>query len=345
VELDTRQRKVFHDLTRRREVALFWPFMHRIFPRILFALLLAVALVSARAGTKVRIATPVGNIDLELYDADKPVTVQNFLNYVQSGRYANSFAHRLEPGFVLQSGGYYLNGSSVTSVTTDAPIVNEYATGTVYSNVKGTIAMAKVDGDPDSATSQWFLNLGDNSANLDNQNGGFTVFGHVIAGMDVLELFNSAFGNGASGGWGVYDASSTLGGDFGHMPLLANQLTTDNLIYSAVSVLPDPTPTPTPTPTAVAAAEGDEAPTVALKGRPKLVTKAASAKLSGTGASSVAKIEWRLGTKGRLRVSPAHGTWKVRITGLRKGVNIVFVRGISASGRRGAFVKIRIMRK
>jgi cyclophilin family peptidyl-prolyl cis-trans isomerase len=314
--------------------------MPRIFPRILlFALLLAAALVSAQAGTKVRIATPIGNIDLELYDADKPITVQNFLSYIQSGRYTNSFAHRLEPGFVLQGGGYYLNGSSVTSVTTDAPIVNEYATGTVYSNVKGTIAMAKVDGNPDSATSQWFLNLGDNSANLDNQNGGFTVFGHVIAGMDVLELFNSAFGNGASGGWGVYDASSTLGGDFGHMPLLANQLTTDNLIYTAVSVLPDPTPTP------VAASGADEAPTVALKGRPKLVTKAASAKLSGTGASSVAKIEWRLGTKGRLRVSPAHGTWKLRVTGLRKGVNLVFVRGISASGRRGAFVKIRIMRK
>jgi cyclophilin family peptidyl-prolyl cis-trans isomerase len=341
VELDARQRKVFHDLTRRREAALFWPFMHRIFPRILFALLLVVALVSARAGTKVRIATPIGNIDLELYDADKPATVQNFLNYVQSGRYANSFAHRLEPGFVLQSGGYYLNGSSVTSVTTDAPIVNEYATGTVYSNVKGTIAMAKVDGDPDSATSQWFLNLGDNSANLDNQNGGFTVFGHVIAGMDVLELFNSAFGNGASGGWGVYDASSTLGGDFGHMPLLANQLTTNNLIYTAVSVLPDPTPTPA----AASASGGSEAPAVALKGRPKLVTKAASVKLAGTGASSVAKIEWRLGTKGRLRVSPAGGAWKLRVTGLRKGVNLVFLRGVSASGQRGAFVKIRITRK
>ena len=150
--------------------------MPRFFSRFLFALLLAAAVLSAHAGTKVRIATPVGNIDLELYDADKPVTVKNFLSYVQSGRYANSFSHRLVTGFVLQSGGYYLNGTSVNAVTTDAPIVNEYSAGTIYSNVKGTIAMAKLPNDPNSATSQWFLNLADNSANLDTQNGGVTVF-------------------------------------------------------------------------------------------------------------------------------------------------------------------------
>jgi cyclophilin family peptidyl-prolyl cis-trans isomerase len=309
--------------------------MSRFFSPILFALLLAASIFSAHAGTKVRIATPIGNIDLELYDADKPVTVQNFLKYVQSGRYAKSFSHRLVPGFAFQSGGFSLSGTSVNAVTTDAPIVNEYATGTVYSNLKGTIAMAKVDGDPDSATSQWFLNLAHNGTNLDTQNGGFTVFGHVIAGMDVLEKFNTSFGNAATGGWGVYDASGALGQAFTEMPLLANQLTTDNVIYTTISVLPDAAPS---------SSDGGS-PTVAVKGGTKFVTKAAAAKVAGTASPTVSLLEWRLGTKGAFRKATAGATWRLRVPGLKRGLNFLFVRGVSASGQSGNTLKIRITRK
>jgi cyclophilin family peptidyl-prolyl cis-trans isomerase len=305
-------------------MALFWPFMPRFFSLYLFALLFAAAVFSAQAGTKVRIATPIGNIDLELYDADKPATVKNFLSYVQSGRYANSFSHRLVPGFAFQSGGFSLSGSSVNAVTTDAPIINEYATGTVYSNVKGTIAMAKLPNDPNSATSQWFLNLADNSANLDAQNGGFTVFGHVIAGMDVLELFNSSF-NSTTGGWGVYNASGTLGGNFTELPLLANFLNTANFIYTPVTIL--------------------STPDIALKGPSKLKIAQARVKLKGTALALVSQLEWRLGTKGAFRKATAGATWQLRVRGLKHGVNFLYVRGVSASGVRGKTLKIKITRK
>src|SRR5438876_3160212 len=76
-------------------------------------------------------------------------------------------------------------------------ISNEFNIGTRMSNIYGTIAMAKAGGDPNSASSQWFFNLGDNSANLDNQNGGFTVLGHLVRGTNVLNIFNTVSqGNG-----------------------------------------------------------------------------------------------------------------------------------------------------
>lgn len=133
-------------------------------------------------GTLVRMVTNVGPIDLRLLDSDAPRTVANFLGYVRSGAYAGSFFHRLVKGFVLQGGG--LNWSSaqqppVGLVPVGSAIANEFAAS--RSNVRGTVAMAKVDGNPDSATNQWFINLTDNSANLDVQNGGFTVFANVLS--------------------------------------------------------------------------------------------------------------------------------------------------------------------
>ena len=145
----------------------------------------------ARAGTLVQFRTTFGDIEVELYDQDKPVTVQNFLRYVQSGRYTNEFSHRLVPGFVLQGGGFSLTTNTINTIPTFAPITNEISVGTFYSNVYGTIAMAKTS-DPNSATSQFFFNLTNNAASLDstNNSGGFTVFGHVIAGTNILNLFN-----------------------------------------------------------------------------------------------------------------------------------------------------------
>ena len=118
--------------------------------------------------------------------AGAPATVANFTNYVEDNDYVNSIIHRSVPGFVVQGGGFIVDGG-VNPVPTDDPVVNEFSED--RSNTRGTIAMAKLGNDPNSATSQWFFNLGDNSANLDNQNGGFTVFGEVIGdeGMAAVD--------------------------------------------------------------------------------------------------------------------------------------------------------------
>jgi len=133
----------------------------------------------------VRIGSDTRTIDLALLDEQAPKTVANFLAYVDAGRYAANFFHRSVPGFVVQNGGFYfVNDTTFDYVPTYPPLVNEPG----VSNTRGTVAMAKLGGDPDSATSQWFINLGDNSANLDAQNGGFTVFARVLgAGMEVAD--------------------------------------------------------------------------------------------------------------------------------------------------------------
>ncbi|HEY3663961.1 MAG TPA: peptidylprolyl isomerase [Chthoniobacterales bacterium] len=157
--------------------------------------------------TGVRIATIMGNIDVALYDQQTPLTVANFKNYIDSGRYypidptthqvAPVFFHRSVAGFVIQTGGFVgtVNPDDPThilptSVLTFPSIQNEPG----ISNTYGTIAMAKVDGYPDSATSQWYINLADNGGppnNLDTNNGGFTVFGRVIHdGMTVAEAIS-----------------------------------------------------------------------------------------------------------------------------------------------------------
>ncbi len=159
--------------------------------------------------TVVRIDTTFGDIDIELFDSITPITVNNFLNYVRDGDFDQTFFHRLATNFVLQGGGFRYDGlpgatPAMTAVPQDAQIMNEFN----RSNVARTIAMAKLaapqdggppNGGPNSATNQWFFNLGDNSGNLDAQNGGFTVFGRVlgdaswavvqtIAGLSVANL-------------------------------------------------------------------------------------------------------------------------------------------------------------
>lgn len=122
------------------------------------------------------------------------MTVQNFVNYVEDGDYLNTIIHRSVPGFVLQGGGFKIAGiataqnpqNALSVIPTDPPVQNEFSRN--RSNLRGTIAMAKLGTDPNSATSQWFFNLADNSANLDNQNGGFTVFGEVRSEQDFAPL-------------------------------------------------------------------------------------------------------------------------------------------------------------
>ncbi|MFQ5698162.1 MAG: peptidylprolyl isomerase [Myxococcota bacterium] len=142
---------------------------------------------------------------IETFD-DRPLTSNNFLAYVKGGKYSGTFLHRLAPGFVLQGGGFIKNlvtqtigGVPQTSnlanpvdldgdpATPNPTVPNEFSNLPFRSNLRGTLAMAKLAGDPNSATNQWFFNLADNSANLDNQNGGFTVFARVIDGMDLVD--------------------------------------------------------------------------------------------------------------------------------------------------------------
>ena len=131
--------------------------------------------------------TTLGTIPVVLTPQTTPITVNNFLSYVNKGDYNNTIVHRSVPGFIWQAGGFQLSASSnIAAIPADAPIKNEFGA----SNVRGTIAMAKLGSDPNSATSEFFFNESDsNASNLDNQNGGFTVFGHVLGndGLGVMD--------------------------------------------------------------------------------------------------------------------------------------------------------------
>ncbi|HEX8280141.1 MAG TPA: peptidylprolyl isomerase [Chthoniobacterales bacterium] len=153
------------------------------------------------ASAAARLVTPLGTMNFTLDGATAPLTVANFLRYVNEGAYfktdptngqlASTFFHRSVSNFVIQAGGFVStvnpnNSGNIqpTQVATFGAVQNE----PFISNTRGTIAMAKLGSDPNSATSQWFINLADNSTNLDTQNGGFTVFGHVAGdGMNVAD--------------------------------------------------------------------------------------------------------------------------------------------------------------
>lgn len=132
------------------------------------------------------IHTSKGDIKIELYDDQAPVTVKNFLDYARKGYYDGTVFHRVIPGFMIQGGGF---DAELTPKPTEAPIKNEADNG--LTNERGTLAMARTN-DPDSATAQFFINVTDNPA-LDHrgkQSGrtwGYAVFGRVIEGMDVVD--------------------------------------------------------------------------------------------------------------------------------------------------------------
>ncbi|MEK9941871.1 MAG: peptidylprolyl isomerase [Gammaproteobacteria bacterium] len=133
----------------------------------------------------VEMVTSKGVIKLEL-DAEKaPITVANFIEYVKSGHFEGTIFHRVIPGFVIQGGGMQ---SGMREKPTNAPIQNEADNG--LKNLTGTICMARTN-DPHSATSQFFINLKDNSfldhTAKDPQGWGYAVFGKVTEGLDVVE--------------------------------------------------------------------------------------------------------------------------------------------------------------
>jgi len=253
-------------------------------------LLLIATQVALQAGTLVQFRTALGDVVVELFDQEKPLTTANFLKYIRSGRYTNMIAHRIVPNFVVQGGGFRVAhrgtvSNSVESVSEFANVSNEFEIGPRYRNLYGTLSMAKkgsstnalatvrqtnaavaftrfaglktnvivytnafpeistfevyterivatngsgatqiwivskdgvvYSGGPHSASSQWFLSFGDNSGNLDNQNGGFTVFGRVVSDTNVFNRLNT-FQPVRRATNVVYPA----GGAFNELPLL-----------------------------------------------------------------------------------------------------------------------------
>jgi len=178
-------------------------------------------------GTVVEITTNAPLADpvffVELFDLSTPLTIENFLAYVMDGAYDGSFIHRSVSDFVIQGGGFKAPsvpadqpGSDPIAIDTKGTVPNEPG----ISNVRGTVAMAKLGGQPNSATSQWFVNLNDNLF-LDTDNGGYTVFGEVLgAGMTVVDTLAAAPTNDAT----AYYAN----GVFSDLPLW--KLNDDNIV-------------------------------------------------------------------------------------------------------------------
>ena len=214
----------------------------------------SVATLKVVAGTLVRLhvvgAPGDGNMDVQLFDYDKPATVQNFIHFIQSGAYTNAFFDRLIPGHVLQAGDYSSldqtgTNSFIDTVQTNinlydiysywveglraTPLIseqvdNEFARGARVSNEYGTLAMGQSGGDPDSASSSWYINLTNNNSgtnwNLDVEyelsnnvvvpipNVGYTVFGRVVNGTAVLDYFNGL----SKPANGIFDSSVAIAG-------------------------------------------------------------------------------------------------------------------------------------
>ena len=130
-----------------------------------------------------RLTTDLGNLDFAFYPGSAPQTVANFLGYLDRGDFTNTIFHRSVPNFIIQAGAFRADATA-SAAPTQLPVVNEPN----ISNLRGTVAMAKLGGSPDSATNQFFINLSDNAGNLDNQNEGFTVFARLAGnGISVAD--------------------------------------------------------------------------------------------------------------------------------------------------------------
>ncbi|WP_048690876.1 peptidylprolyl isomerase [Catenovulum maritimum] len=197
--------------------------------------------------TTVTLTTNMGDIVINLYDETTPKTVENFLYYVNAGKYDGSVVHRSVDDFVMQAGSYEwsiqgdqeaerINAIATRQIDenddddTDVFVVDNEP---LWSNVKGTIAMAKTSNEH-SATSSWFINVGDdNTDNLDLQSSGFTVFGEVISGMDIVENINAL-------------TTYNFGGALTNMPLRSydssTEIAQDDLVYISQVTVTDASP-------------------------------------------------------------------------------------------------------
>jgi peptidyl-prolyl cis-trans isomerase A (cyclophilin A) len=212
----------------------------KLFSKISALLLLASCATFIHAATIGTFRTPVGSWEIEFYDAEKPITVSNFIKYVTSGRFENQFIHRWVPGFVIQGGQWRVDTSGalqIVPVNVLGTITNEARVGPFLSNTNGTIAMARVGGQTNSATSQWFINLKDNSGpppNLDNVDNGFTVFGRMISGSNTVNLFFPP-----SGTHGIYTNESIIQGTPLAVLTNSNDVTYEDLVYVQIALRRD----------------------------------------------------------------------------------------------------------
>lgn len=193
---------------------------------LLAATVLGLASATALADTQVRLDTSLGPITLELADKQAPKSVENFLTYVRDGFYNGTIFHRVIDGFMIQGGGFT---PDFAQKPTRAPVPNEANNG--LKNQRGTVAMARTS-NPNSATSQFFINVKDN-AFLDHrsptpQGWGYAVFGKVIDGMDVVDKISK-----------TPTGSGGPGGQFSDVPATP-------VIIESATVVPDPAATPPP---------------------------------------------------------------------------------------------------
>jgi len=235
----------------------------RLTGRVLAPVVAALSLLPAIASaTIVEIQTNMGVFQVNLYDNDTPQTVANFLAYVNNGDYTSSIAHRSVPNFVVQGGGFSFDPGtlSITSITANAPVVNEPE----FSNVRGSISMARPPSGVDTATNQWFINLTDNSTSLDPQD--FAVFGEVVGGgMGVIDAiaalptfaFQSPFGEIPLANYTNTDFNNNVTPDDTHLVIVNAIVITDATVDSAGAAglnppanagTAPPAPAPTPPP-------------------------------------------------------------------------------------------------
>ena len=160
--------------------------LKKLIPVLTLSLLLCCVALAGAADAKnpqVVMDTSLGKIRIELFAKESPISVKNFLDYATKGFYSGTIFHRVINGFMIQGGGF---SEDMKVKQTGAPIKNEAANG--LKNDRGTIAMART-GAPDSATSQFFINVVNNDGlNRPRPDGhGYAVFGKVIEGMDVVD--------------------------------------------------------------------------------------------------------------------------------------------------------------
>jgi peptidyl-prolyl cis-trans isomerase A (cyclophilin A)/peptidyl-prolyl cis-trans isomerase B (cyclophilin B) len=168
--------------------------LRRLFLFTLAASTLAAPLFAMAANPRVDFDTTAGKFRVELYPDAAPKTVANFLDYVKSGHFDGTQFHRVIAGFMIQGGGFT---ADFKQKPTRPPVVNEAEQSSKAGllNTPGTLAMART-GDPHSASAQFFINVADNKflnfRSADPQGFGYTVFGKVVEGMDVVDKIGKA---------------------------------------------------------------------------------------------------------------------------------------------------------
>ncbi|MFM9059346.1 MAG: peptidylprolyl isomerase [Planctomycetaceae bacterium] len=197
---------------------------------LVFVAAILAVVARPRVGTTVRFDTILGAIEVDLYEAEMPITVGNFITYANAGSYSSSLIHRsttYNPADIqiVQGGGFTISGGSISPIATNPPIVFESGT---YTNLRGTIAMARGAG-LDTATSQFFFNVQDNPA-LD---GNYAVFGKVsnAESLGVLDTIGSL---------PVYNLSDQLSPVFAETPLVPFEGNLYFMQVNRVEAVPEP---------------------------------------------------------------------------------------------------------